>query len=134
VAAVLDELMADDAIVASMASASPNAFGASLAYPGRQVVALCGDGGFSMLALGDLITEVQRGARIVHVIFDNSRLDFVDIEQQEAGLVPFGTDLPNPDFAKVATAKGFTLILLKRARHGDIGGVLHEATDNIGLL
>jgi pyruvate dehydrogenase (quinone) len=42
---------------ASMANAAPNAFGAQLAYPGRQTIALCGDGGFTMLALGDLLTK-----------------------------------------------------------------------------
>jgi pyruvate dehydrogenase (quinone) len=91
---------------ASMASASPNAFGAALAFPGRQAIALCGDGGFTMLGLGDLITQVQRKARVVNVIFNNSMLDFVNIEQQEAGLVPFGTDFANPDFSQVATALG----------------------------
>jgi thiamine pyrophosphate-dependent acetolactate synthase large subunit-like protein len=35
-----------------MANAAPNAFGAQLAYPGRQTIALCGDGGFTMLAPG----------------------------------------------------------------------------------
>lgn len=135
VAATLNDLMDDDAVVtvdtgtpcmwssrhmvfrgdrrlfgsfswASMASASPNAFGISLAAPGRQVVALCGDGGFTMLGLGDLITEVQHKSRIVHVVFNNGALDFVEIEQQEAGMVPFGTDLPNPNFAKIAEAFG----------------------------
>lgn len=91
---------------ASMASASPNAFGISQADPTRQVVAMCGDGGFSMLALGDLITEVQRKSNIVHVVFNNGALDFVEIEQQEGGMVPFGTNLPNPNFAKIAEAFG----------------------------
>ena len=45
---------------ASMANAAPNAFGAQLAYPGRQTIALCGDGGFTMLGLGDLLTQVER--------------------------------------------------------------------------
>ena len=91
---------------ASMASASPNAFGAALSYPGRQVIALCGDGGFTMLGLGDLLTQVQRKTRVVNVIFNNGMLDFVNIEQQEAGFVPFGTDFVNPDFSQVATALG----------------------------
>jgi pyruvate dehydrogenase (quinone) len=91
---------------ASMANASPNAFGAQLAYPGRQTIALCGDGGFTMLALGDLLTEVQRRTRVVHIVLNNSGLDFVKIEQQEAGFVPFGTDFANPDFAAVAEAMG----------------------------
>jgi pyruvate dehydrogenase (quinone) len=47
---------------ASMATAAPNAFGAALAFPGRQAIALCGDGGFTMLGLGDLLSQVQRQA------------------------------------------------------------------------
>ncbi|WP_433200586.1 thiamine pyrophosphate-dependent enzyme [Nocardia sp. CA-107356] len=91
---------------ASMANASPNAFGAQLAFPGRQTIALCGDGGFTMLGLGDLLTEVQRKAAVVHIVLNNGQLDFVNIEQQEAGLVPYGTDFVNPDFGKVAEALG----------------------------
>jgi pyruvate dehydrogenase (quinone) len=89
-----------------MANASPNAFGAQLAFPGRQSIALCGDGGFTMLAMGDLLTEVEREAPTVHVVFDNAMLDIVDIEQQEAGFVPFGTEFKNPDFSKVVEACG----------------------------
>ncbi len=91
---------------ASMANAAPNAFGAQLAFPGRQTIALCGDGGFTMLALGDLLTQVQRKTPVVHVVLNNSMLDFVNIEQQEAGFVPFGTDFANPDFSRVAEALG----------------------------
>jgi pyruvate dehydrogenase (quinone) len=72
---------------ASMANAAPNAFGAQLAYPGRQTIALCGDGGFTMLALGDLLTQVERKVPVVQIIFNNESLNFVNIEQQEAGLV-----------------------------------------------
>src|SRR6266446_8703805 len=74
---------------ASMANAAPNAFGAQLAYPGRQTIALCGDGGFTMLALGDLLTQVQRKTPVVQIILNNESLDFVNIEQQEAGIIPF---------------------------------------------
>jgi pyruvate dehydrogenase (quinone) len=91
---------------ASMANASPNAFGAQTAFPGRQTIALCGDGGFTMLALGDLLTEVERRAHVVHVVLNNGGLDFVKIEQQEAGFVPYGTEFTNPNFATVAEAMG----------------------------
>ncbi|MFC9996159.1 thiamine pyrophosphate-dependent enzyme [Nocardia sp. NPDC127526] len=91
---------------ASMANAAPNAFGAQLAMPGRQTIALCGDGGFTMLGLGDLLTQVQRKTPCVMIILNNSSLDFVHIEQQEAGFVPYGTDFQNPDFGKVAEAMG----------------------------
>ena len=59
---------------ASMANAAPNAFGAQLAYPGRQTIALCGDGGFTMLALGDLLTQVQRKTPVVQIILNNGSL------------------------------------------------------------
>jgi pyruvate dehydrogenase (quinone) len=91
---------------ASMANAAPNAFGAQLAYPGRQTIALCGDGGFTMLGLGDLLTQVQRKTPVVQIILNNESLDFVNIEMQEAGVVPFGVDFKNPNFAKVAEAMG----------------------------
>ena len=91
---------------ASMANAAPNAFGAQLAYPGRQTIALCGDGGFTMLGLGDLLTQVQRKSPVIQIILNNELLDFVNLEQQEAGFVPFGTDFKNPNFAKVADAMG----------------------------
>jgi pyruvate dehydrogenase (quinone) len=91
---------------ASMANASANAFGAQLAYPGRQTIAMCGDGGFTMLGLGDLLTQVERKSPVVQIILNNGSLDFVNIEQQEAGFVPYGVKFKNPDFAKVAEAMG----------------------------
>lgn len=110
---------------ASMANAAPNAFGAQLAYPGRQTIALCGDGGFTMLALGDLATQVQRKAHVVQVILNDESLDFVNIEQQEAGLVPFGTEFKNPNFARVAEAMGAKGIRLEEP--GDVREALAEA-------
>ena len=92
--------------LSSMANAAPNAFGAQLAFPGRQTIALCGDGGFTMLGLGDLLTQVQRNTPVVQIILNNESLDFVNIEMQEAGVVPFGVDFKNPNFAKVAEAMG----------------------------
>jgi pyruvate dehydrogenase (quinone) len=91
---------------ASMANAAPNAFGCALAYPGRQCIALCGDGGFTMLGLGDLLTQIERRTPVVQVILNNEKFDFVHIEQQEAGFIPFGVDFKNPNFAKVAEAMG----------------------------
>jgi pyruvate dehydrogenase (quinone) len=91
---------------ASMASAAPNAMGAQMAYPGRQTIALSGDGGFTMLGLGDMLTLVERKLPVVVLVFNNGSLDFVRIEQQEAGVAPFGTDFLNPNFALVAEAMG----------------------------
>jgi pyruvate dehydrogenase (quinone) len=110
---------------ASMASAAPNAFGAQLAYPGRQTIALCGDGGFTMLGLGDLLTQVQRKTPVVQIIFNNESLNFVGIEQQEAGMLPFGVDFKNPNFARVAEAMGAKGIRLEEP--GDVNDALAEA-------
>jgi pyruvate dehydrogenase (quinone) len=103
---------------ASMANAAPNAFGAQLAFPGRQTIALCGDGGFTMLGLGDLLTQVQRKTPVVQIILNNESLDFVKIEMQEAGVIPFGVDFKNPNFAKVAEAMGAKGIRLEEP--GDV--------------
>ena len=110
---------------ASMANAAPNAFGAQLAYPGRQTIALCGDGGFTMLGLGDLLTQVQRKTPVVQIILNNESLDFVNLEMQEAGIVPFGVDFKNPNFAKVAEAMGAKGIRIEDP--GDVREGLAEA-------
>jgi pyruvate dehydrogenase (quinone) len=110
---------------ASMANAAANAFGAQLAYPGRQTIALCGDGGFTMLGLGDLLTQVERKTPVVHIVLNNESLDFVNIEQQEAGFVPFGVAFKNPNFAKVAEAMGAKGIRIEEP--GDVHEGLAEA-------
>jgi pyruvate dehydrogenase (quinone) len=110
---------------ASMANAAPNAFGAQLAYPGRQTIALSGDGGFTMLALGDLATQVQRKTPVVQIILNNGSLDFVNIEQQEAGFVPFAVDFKNPNFARVAEAMGAKCIRVEDP--GDVRDAIAEA-------
>jgi pyruvate dehydrogenase (quinone) len=115
---------------ASMANAAPNAFGAQLAYPGRQTIALCGDGGFTMLALGDLLTQVQRKTPVVQIVLNNESLDFVNIEMQEAGVVPFGVDFKNPNFAKVAEAMGAKGIRIEEP--GDVREGLAEALAHKG--
>ncbi|MER5863327.1 thiamine pyrophosphate-dependent enzyme [Kitasatospora sp. NPDC002040] len=91
----------------SMANAMPQALGAQLLDPERQVVAFCGDGGLSML-LGDLMTIKTYRLPVKLIVFDNRRLGMVKLEQEQAGLPEFGTELDNPDFAAVATALGLT--------------------------
>lgn len=95
----------------SMANAMPQALGAQLWAPDRQVVAFCGDGGLSML-LGDLMTIKTYRLPVKLVVFDNRRLGMVKLEQEQVGLPEFGTELDNPDFAAVATALGITGIRL----------------------
>lgn len=89
----------------SMASAMPQAIGAQLEYPGRQVISMSGDGGFSML-MGDILTILQYNLPVKIVIYNNSSLGFVAMEMKVAGMAPFATDLKNPNFAKMAEAIG----------------------------
>ena len=90
----------------SMACALPQALGAQAAFPARQVISLSGDGGLAM-GMGELLTAVQNKLPVKIVVFNNSALAFVEVEMVAAGIVPFGTELKNPDFSKVADACGF---------------------------
>ena len=89
----------------SMANALAQAIGAQAAAPGRQVISLSGDGGFTML-MGDLLTLKQRNLPAKIVVFNNGTLGFVEAEQQGAGLLPTGVAMENPNFAAMAEAVG----------------------------
>jgi pyruvate dehydrogenase (quinone) len=89
----------------SMANAMAQAIGAQAAYPGRQVVSLSGDGGFSML-MGDFISLTQLKLPVKVVVFNNGTLGFVELEQKSTGFPEFGTDFDNPNFAAMAKAMG----------------------------
>jgi pyruvate dehydrogenase (quinone) len=134
VAKVLDELAAPDAVFAcdvgtptvwaaryltmngqrrllgsfahgSMANALPQAIGAQLTLPGRQVISMSGDGGLAML-LGELLTLHQLDLPVKVVVFKNDSLAFVSLEMMASGFLNFATDLKNPDFAALANAAG----------------------------
>jgi len=135
VAATLDDLLADDAIVTadtgmgnvwqaryitpngrrrligsylhgSMANALPQAIGAQVAYPGRQVVTISGDGGLAML-MGELVTVAAYALPVKVVVFNNSTLGLVKLEMFVDGYPDFGVDVPGVDYAAVAAALGF---------------------------
>jgi pyruvate dehydrogenase (quinone) len=96
----------------SMANAMAQAIGAQAAYPGRQVISLSGDGGFTML-MGDFLTLVQQGLPLKVVVFNNSALGFIELEQKSVGFLDFGTEFKNPNFAKMAEAVGIKGIRLE---------------------
>lgn len=89
----------------TMANSIPQAIGVQASDPQRQVITLSGDGGLAML-MGDLLTLVQSKLPVKIVVFNNSSLNFVELEMKAAGFVTFATDLANPNFADVATAMG----------------------------
>ena len=133
-ASLLDELAADDAIVTvdtgmcnvwaaryitpngrrrllgsfkhgSMANALPHAIGAQFAAPGRQVIAMAGDGGLAML-LGELLTLRTHRLPVKVVVFNNSSLGMVKLEMLVEGYPEFETDHDPVDFAAIARAAG----------------------------
>ena len=98
----------------TMACAMPQAIGIKKAFPDRQVISLSGDGGISML-LGDLLTLVQEDIDIKIIVYNNSSLGFVELEQKAEGLLDAYTDLKNPDFSQVARAIGLHGIRIEDA-------------------
>jgi len=89
----------------SMANAMPQAIGAQLAFPGRQVVTFSGDGGLSMM-MGDLLSLHQHKLPVKIIVFSNSALAFVELEMKAAGILGKGTELVNPDFVALARSAG----------------------------
>ena len=108
----------------SMASAMPQAIGAQLAAQDRQVVALSGDGGISML-LGDLLTLHQLNLPVKIVVFRNDSLSFVELEMKANGFLDFGVELKNPDFAALAESAG--ILGLKAETAQDVEPMLRKA-------
>jgi pyruvate dehydrogenase (quinone) len=153
VASTLDGLLAEDAIVTadtgmgnvwqaryitpngkrrligsylhgSMANALPQAVGAQLSHPGRQVVSLSGDGGLSML-MGELVTVAAYRLPVTIVVFNNSTLGLVKVEMLVDGFPDFAVDVPMVDYAQVAQAIGIRGIRVEDPR--EVEGALREA-------
>ncbi len=104
----------------SMANAMPQAIGAQAAFPGRQVISLSGDGGFTML-MGDFLTLAQLGLPVKTVVFNNGSLGFIELEQKATGFLDTGTELKNPNFAAMAEAVGVRGIRLERPEDVETG-------------
>ncbi|MEO7007058.1 MAG: ubiquinone-dependent pyruvate dehydrogenase [Terrimesophilobacter sp.] len=113
----------------SMASGLMHGIGAQVAYPGRQVVALAGDGGLTMM-LGELLTLVQYNLPVKLVVFNNSSLNFIELEMKAAGFVTWGTGLENPSFADVAKAMGIHAVRVEAS--SELPGALKEVLDHDG--
>jgi pyruvate dehydrogenase (quinone) len=108
----------------SMANALPQAIGAQATFPGRQVVSLSGDGGFSML-MGDFLSLAQLQLPVKTVVYDNGLLAFVALEMKAGGFIDTAVELQNPDFAAMARAVGVKGIRVEQS--GEIEGALREA-------
>ncbi|GGH74049.1 pyruvate dehydrogenase (quinone) [Filimonas zeae] len=113
----------------SMANALPQAIGAALCQPQRQVIALCGDGGLSM-STGDLATIVQYKLPVKVMVFNNHSLGMVKLEMQVAGLPDWQTDMVNPDFAILAGAYGIPALTVNKPE--DVEAAIQKALQTDG--
>ncbi len=113
----------------SMANAMPQAIGAKVGSPDRQVIALCGDGGFTML-MGELLTAAGLDIPVKLIVFNNSTLGMVRAEMMVVGYEPWGTDVKNPDFGALAQAVGVHGERVEQG--GDVRGAIQRALDHSG--
>ncbi|MGK5632681.1 pyruvate dehydrogenase [Streptomyces sp. URMC 123] len=113
----------------SMANALPQAIGAQYLDRRRQVVAMSGDGGFSML-MGDFLTLVQQDLPVKVVLFNNSSLGMVELEMMVAGLPSHGTANHPTDYAAIARAAGAYGVRVEKPKQ--VRDALRDAFDHRG--
>jgi thiamine pyrophosphate-dependent acetolactate synthase large subunit-like protein len=113
----------------SMANALSQAMGAQCVDKDRQVIAMCGDGGFAML-MGEILTLTQEQMPVKVIVLNNSTLGFVQLEMMANAMVPYGVELKNPNFAKLAEAVGIKGMRIEDP--ADIKNGLQEAFNHNG--
>lgn len=91
--------------LATMGCGLPGAIASQIAYPEKQVVAICGDGGFSMV-MHDFITAVKYDLPIKIIVLNNSMIGMIKYEQQVSGHLNYETDLGPVNFANFANSCG----------------------------
>jgi pyruvate dehydrogenase (quinone)/pyruvate oxidase len=113
----------------SMANALPQAIGAQVSYPDRQIVTLSGDGGLAML-MGELLTLRQLNLPVKIILFNNGTLGFVEMEMKAAGLIETGVALDNPDFAAMARSIGIHGVRVSDP--GELESAMHDVLSHAG--
>ncbi|MFT5879782.1 MAG: acetolactate synthase-1/2/3 large subunit [Moritella sp.] len=94
-----------DNALATMGAGLPSAMAASLLYPKRKTVAICGDGGF-MMNSQELETAVRLKLNLVIIILRDDAYGMIKWKQENMSFPNFGLDYGNPDFVKYAQAYG----------------------------
>jgi acetolactate synthase-1/2/3 large subunit len=118
----------DSSYFATLGFAFPTALGAKVGNPGKNVVALCGDGGFPYAAM-ELATAIQEGINVVTIIFSDGAYGTVTgMQKREYGGRYLGNRLQNPDYVKFAESFGATGI--KCRDHNELGEKLSKALES----
>jgi pyruvate dehydrogenase (quinone) len=113
----------------SMANAMLQAVGAQCAFPGRQVISMSGDGGFTMM-MGEFVTLLQLNLPVKVVVLNNGTLGFVEMEMKANGFPDVGCELKNPNFAAMAEAMGIRGFRVERP--DELEGAIREALRHPG--
>src|ERR1700726_4213736 len=126
---VANTLLLDNAL-ATMGAGLPSAIMASMLYPTRRVLAVCGDGGF-MMNSQELETAVRLGLNLVVLILQDNAYGMIRWKQAADGFADFGMTFGNPDFvayakahhaggARVETAEGLAPAIERAFREGGV--------------
>lgn len=91
--------------LATLGCGLPGALAGKIAFPDKQVFAICGDGGFGM-TMNDFVTAVKYKLPIKVIVLNNHKIAMIKFEQEVMGNLEYETDLTNPNFAKYAEACG----------------------------
>jgi acetolactate synthase I/II/III large subunit len=94
-----------DNALATMGAGLPSAMASAMVYPGRKVMAVCGDGGF-MMNSQEMETAVRLKLDIVVLILNDSSYGMIRWKQANMGFADFGLTYGNPDFVKYAESYG----------------------------
>ena len=126
---VSNTLLLDNAL-ATMGAGLPSAMMAALLYPGRRVLAVCGDGGF-MMNSQELETSVRLGLDLVVLILQDDAYGMIRWKQSVDKFADFGLTFGNPDFVRYAEAYGARGTRIRATE--ELVPVLHEAFDAGGV-
>ena len=113
----------------SMANAMLHAIGAQKAFPGRQVISMSGDGGFTMM-MGEFVTLLQLNLPVKIIVLNNGTLGFVELEMKAGGFLDTQVALTNPNFAAMAEAMGIKGIRVEKPQ--DLPEAIEQALRHHG--
>jgi acetolactate synthase-1/2/3 large subunit len=119
-----------DNALATMGAGLPSAMMAALLYPGKRVLAVCGDGGF-MMNSQDLETAVRLGLNLVVLIIEDRGYGMIRWKQQAEGFADFGLSFGNPDF--VAYAASYGLVGTRVTRTDEFAPAIEDAFQSGGV-
>ena len=115
---------------AAMGIALPGAIAAKLTFPDRNVLAVCGDGGF-MMNNQEIETAVRLGLNITVLMFNDNKLGLIEWHQLREYGRKSNVDVGNPDFVKFAESFGATGYKVAKAE--DLEGILQTAMNDGGV-